>query len=328
MWKERLLRRSLPAVRRDLEELSAIGCDLVRFAVPDLASAQLLGELAATTAMPLVADIHFDYRIALACLDHPLAKVRINPGNIGEEWKVREVISKARDTGHLASDRGERGVASAAAPASQEPGQCPSQGGGTGNGITGEAEVHVRCILAEILRHRFDDTGEHPVLPKIRLSTAHRHDRGGTARFRASSAIQSGFPPFCRRGSATLSEFPFPRSPREEVLTAVEILRAAKARDQGVRLISCPRCGRASLDVHAFLEQVNFSIQRIKKPLVIAVMGCAVNGPGEARHADIGIAGAGKMAIIFKAGEVVRRVSHQQAAKVFLEEIDKLCVQQ
>jgi (E)-4-hydroxy-3-methylbut-2-enyl-diphosphate synthase len=327
MWKERLLRRSLPAVRRDLEELSAIGCDLVRFAVPDLASARLLGELAATTAMPLVADIHFDYRIALACLDHPLAKVRINPGNIGEEWKVREVISKARDTGislRIGVNAGSlprqlqslKNQASALLEAAELEMESLEKLRFTSAVFSLKSSDIDTTIRANVLFSRRYDYPLHigmteagPTIPGIVSNT-----------IGISSLLQKGIGDTVR---VSLSA-----TPREEVLTAVEILRAAKVRDQGVRLISCPRCGRASLDVHAFLEEVNYNIQHIKKPLVIAVMGCAVNGPGEARHADIGIAGAGKMAIIFKAGEVVRRVPHQQAAKVFLEEIEKLCMQE
>jgi (E)-4-hydroxy-3-methylbut-2-enyl-diphosphate synthase len=327
MWKERLQRRSLPAVRRGLDELSAIGCDLVRFAVPDLASARLLGELASSTAMPLVADIHFDYRIALACLDHPLAKVRINPGNIGEEWKVREVISKARDTGislRIGVNAGSlprqlqslKNQASALLKAAELEMESLEKLRFTSAVFSLKSSDIDSTIRANVLFSRKYEYPLHigmteagPLIPGIVSNT-----------IGISSLLQKGIGDTVR---VSLSA-----TPREEVLTAVEILRAAKARDQGVRLISCPRCGRASLDVHAFLEEVNFSIQRIKKPLTIAVMGCAVNGPGEARHADVGIAGAGKMAIIFKAGEVVRRVSHQQAAKVFLEEIEKLCVQE
>ena len=180
MWKDRLSARSLPAVRRELDELSAIGCDLVRFAVPDLESAQLLGELAATTTMPLVADIHFDYRIALACLDHPLAKVRINPGNIGEEWKVREVVSKARDTGIALRI----GVNAGSLPRQLQ--SLKNQAVALLKAAESEMEslerldIRLRGVLTEILRCRFDNTGQRPVLAEIRLSAPYRTDGGGS----------------------------------------------------------------------------------------------------------------------------------------------------
>ena len=327
MWKERLLRRSLPAVRRELEELSVLGCDLVRFAVPDVESAQLLGELAATTAMPLVADVHFDYRIALACLDHPLAKVRINPGNIGEEWKVREVVSKARDTGIALRI----GVNAGSLPRQLQ--SLKNQASALLKAAESEMESLEKLRFASAVFSLKSSDIDSTISANVLFSRRYDYPLhiGMTEAGPAIPGIVSntiGISSLLKKGIGDTVRVSLSATPREEVLTAVEILRAAKIRDQGVRLISCPRCGRASLDVHAFLEQVNFKIQHIKKPLAIAVMGCAVNGPGEARHADIGIAGAGRMAIIFKGGEIVRRVPHQQAAKVFLEEIEKLCVQE
>ena len=326
MWKDRLLRRSLPAVRRELDELSAIGCDLVRFAVPDLESAQLLGELAATTTMPLVADIHFDYRIALACLDHPLAKVRINPGNIGEEWKVREVVSKARDTGIALRI----GVNAGSLPRQLQ--SLKNQAVALLKAAESEMESLERLKFASAVFSLKSSDVDSTIRANVLFSQKYDYPLhiGLTEAGPAIPGIVSntiGITSLLKKGIGDTVRVSLSATPREEVLTAIEILRAAKVRDQGVRLVSCPRCGRASLDVHAFLEQVSFNIQHIRKPLVIAVMGCAVNGPGEARHADIGIAGAGKMAIIFKAGEVVRRVSHQEAVKAFLEEIEKICAQ-
>jgi (E)-4-hydroxy-3-methylbut-2-enyl-diphosphate synthase len=326
MWKERLTRRSLPAVRRTLDILAGYGCDFVRFAVPDIESAGLLGELAGSTRTQLIADVHFDYRIALACLDYPLAKVRINPGNIGEDWKVREVIAKAKDSGISLRI----GVNAGSLPLRLRP--LKNQALALVKAAESEMEALERLrFFSAVFSLKSSDIGT-TIRANVIFSRKYDYPLhiGMTEAGPAIPGIVRntvGIRSLLEKGIGDTVRVSLSASAEEEVLSAVEILRTANVRDSGVRLISCPRCGRASFDVHAFLELVSFKIHTIKKPLVVAVMGCAVNGPGEARHADIGIAGAGKMAIIFRAGEVVRRTSFQEAAKAFLEEIDKLCAQ-
>jgi (E)-4-hydroxy-3-methylbut-2-enyl-diphosphate synthase len=136
-----------------------------------------------------------------------------------------------------------------------------------------------------------------------------------------------GISALLRKGIGDTVRVSLSASPQEEVLSAVELLRSLRLRASGVHVISCPTCGRTTFDVKGFLEQVSFQIQQISTPLRIAVMGCAVNGPGEARHADLGIAGAGKMALIFKGDAIVKRVPFADAAVAFMEEIQKQCAQ-
>jgi (E)-4-hydroxy-3-methylbut-2-enyl-diphosphate synthase len=324
MWKEPLSLQSIPDVLSGIETLCALGCDLVRFAVPNAESAQVLGALAESSVLPLVADIHFDYRIALQCLDFPLAKIRINPGNIGEEWKVREVVAKASDNGiglrigvnagslpRLLQNMKNQAVAMVlAAESEMETLERVGFKDAVFSLKSSDVEVTIRANTSFSRRYDYPlhvgVTEAGPLVPGIVRNTL-------------------GVAALLRKGIGDTVRISLSASPQEEVLAAVELLRSLGVRASGARIISCPTCGRSSFDVKGFLEQVSIHIQKIRQPLVVAIMGCVVNGPGEATHADIGITGAGKMALIFKSGRVVRKVPFDNAATVFLEEIQKLC---
>lgn len=326
MWKKRLTRESLPAVHTGLEHLARIGCDLVRFAVPDNESADLLGTLARTSPLPLVADIQFDYRIALKCLDHPVAKVRINPGNIGEDWKVREVIAKARDNG-------------VSLRIGINAGSLPRRLKGLKN------KAHAMVTAAEDELEALERNGFHDAIFSLKSSDVESSVKANKIFSRkydyplhvgiteagplipgiVRSAV--GISSLLTKGIGDTVRVSLSAGCDEEVMAAIEILRIAKERIGGIRIVSCPRCGRSSFDVQGLLEQVSSFIQTVKKELVIAVMGCVVNGPDEARHADIGITGAGTSAIIFRRGVILRRVSFADAARAFREEIERLCAE-
>jgi (E)-4-hydroxy-3-methylbut-2-enyl-diphosphate synthase len=324
MWKKALSPADLPSVVSELERLSRLGCDIVRFAVPDAAAAELLGRLSRSTEMPLVADIHFDYRLALRCLDFSIAKIRINPGNIGEEWKVREMVEKAIGQGiplRIGVNAGslprslesEKDVALAMLKAAELEMEVIERLGFRDAVFSLKSSDVETTLRANAL---FSKTCDYPL--HIGVTEAGPLIAGIVKNtLGITGLLQQGIGDTIRVSLTSPSE--------DEVLTGLEILRSVKLRKAGVQIISCPRCGRSSFDVQGFLEDVSEFIYSIQKPLTIAVMGCVVNGPGEAKKADIGITGAGKYAILFRHGEMVRKVPYKDAVMAFKEEVQRLC---
>jgi (E)-4-hydroxy-3-methylbut-2-enyl-diphosphate synthase len=311
---------------RRIEALSALGCGLLRFAVPDMESAGTLGRLASMCSMPLAADIHFDYRLALRVLDFPVAKLRINPGNIGGKDRALKVMQKAQAKG--------------------VPVRIGVNGGSLPHDLRGEIaagrlkpeEALVRAAEREIAI--FDEAGFEDVVVSLKISSvsrtvaaarifAARNNRplhigvteagpliAGVARNAAAlyTLLSEGIGDTVR---VSLSD-----SMEREIIAAREILLAASenadaagvgkerfAAASGVRIVSCPRCGRCAFDTHAFIGRWETRLYALRKDITVAVMGCPVNGPEEARSADIGITGAGSKIIIFKRGTVCRRIS-------------------
>jgi len=326
MWKKPLAKDEIASTADSLERLSRMGCDLMRFAVPDEETAELLGALSRRTAMPLVADIHFDHRLALRCLDFPVAKIRINPGNIGDERKVREVVAKAAGQG-------------AALRIGVNEGSLPK-------GLENESDTALAMVKAaememdSLARLDFKD-----VVFSLKSSRVDTMVRANSLFSKAydfalhigvteagplipgivKNAI--GISELLRQGIGDTLRVSLTSSPDDEVLAGNEILRAVGCRNLGINIISCPRCGRTSFNVEKFLEDVSEFIQSIRIPLTIAVMGCVVNGPGEAKKADIGITGAGKNAIIFRNGEIIKKVPYSDAVNEFRSEVLRLCEQ-
>ncbi|MCX7040161.1 MAG: flavodoxin-dependent (E)-4-hydroxy-3-methylbut-2-enyl-diphosphate synthase [Spirochaetes bacterium] len=323
MWKKPLSSDALQEAAAGLRELERVGCDLVRFAVPDMASAECLGALAAESPLPLAADIHFDHRLALRCLDFSVAKIRINPGNIGEEWKVRDVVAKARDAGvclRIGVNAGslphglaaEHDVPAAMVKAAEE-----------------ELAVMARLDFTEVVVSLKSSDVEQTIEANRLFASRYDYplhvgvtEAGPLIPGIVKSAL--GIGGLLKEGIGDTVRVSLSASSLEEVIAGLEILRATRVRRDGVEIVSCPRCGRSSFDVQLFLEEVSDFIHGIKKPLTVAVMGCVVNGPGEAKKADIGITGAGKMAIIFKEGRAHRTVPFEEAASAFREEVEKL----
>jgi (E)-4-hydroxy-3-methylbut-2-enyl-diphosphate synthase len=326
MWKDPVPLPGSPAFESAalrIESLSALGCDILRFAVPDLASAEALGALAARSVLPLVADIHFDWRIALRCMDFPVAKIRVNPGNIGARWKVAEVVAKAKDKGVPIRI----GVNAGSLPEDLR-----------------DAEDRAAAVVEAAEREVavFDELGFADVVVSMKVSDvdatveanrrfASRHDIplhlgvteagpliAGVARNTAALV------PLLRENIGSTIRVSLSDSCESEVLSGREILSCAGKARKGVSIVSCPRCGRASFNTHAFTARWANRLYAMTADATIAVMGCVVNGPGEARHADLGITGAGDKVIIFRRGEIARTVSLEEADTVFEEELKKL----
>ena len=331
MWKEGITDLTEDSVKleriiKQLNELAMMGCDIVRFAVPDIESAAGLNLIAARTTMPLVADIHFDYKLALECLKGNVAAIRINPGNIGSVKNTRCVVEACRDngaairiginSGSLPQDLQKK---IAAGEISRAQGLCET--------AVREAQVFEDLKFDQyVVSMKSSDVKEtiecnrfyaqkynNPlhlgvteagpliggvVKSSIAFSTLLSEDIGDTIRVSLSAPMEN------------------------EVVAGINILKECGKRPGGVNLVSCPRCGRIGFDVHGFVDRWQKRLLSMDKNITIAVMGCVVNGPGEGRHADLGIAGTADKAIIFKKGKIVRTIEAKDADKVFEEELN------
>jgi (E)-4-hydroxy-3-methylbut-2-enyl-diphosphate synthase len=302
--------------------LEQIGCELLRFSVPDLQSAELLGELASRTDLPLVADIHFDHRLALRCLDFPIAKIRINPGNIGRADKVEELVRKAEDkevalrvgvnAGSLPKRlRREKNVARAMVRAAEEELSLLERLGYDRVIFSLKAADVETTVEANLL---FAESHDYPL--HIGVTEAGPLVQGTVKNTLAiARLLENGVGDTVR---VSLSD-----SPENEIIAARSILQNLGFRAFGPEVISCPTCGRTAFDVTGFLEKVQPFMRRIHKNITVAIMGCPVNGPGEAKRADLGITGSENQVVIFKKGKIIRRESADHAIEAFEEELEK-----
>ena len=322
MWKQPLSEDTLQETARKIAELEQLGCDLLRFAVPDAQSAEAFVKLTRMTPMPLVADIHFDYRLALRCMDGDAAKIRINPGNIGTEERVSAVIKKAHDTGTPLRI----GVNSGSLPADirnrmeQE----------IREGRNAE-EARAAALVAGAQREAalFDKHGFTQYLVSMKASSV-KETVLANERFAAVSSaplhlgvteagpLVSGIVKSALAFSTLLAQrigatvrVSLSDTMENEVIAAREILTECGKRKGGIRLVSCPRCGRNGFDVHGFVARWQHRLFAEQKEATVAVMGCVVNGPGEGRFADIGITGAENVILLFKRGVIVQRIDVQ-----------------
>ncbi len=328
MWKSALDFHETGEFERTLsriDNIAELGCDVVRFAVPDADTAESLGRLARESSMPLVADIHFDWKLALRCMDFPIAKVRINPGNIGARWKVAEVVAKAKGTGTSIRI----GVNAGSLP--EDLRQTADRASAVVEAAERELAVFDELDFANVLvSMKVSDVEETITANRLFAS---RHDiplhLGVTEAGPLIPGIvrnTAALVPLLHEGIGATIRVSLSDSMESEVMAAREILSCAGMRPQGVKIVSCPRCGRAGFDTHEFTRRWAPRLYALKMDIVVAIMGCAVNGPGEARHADLGITGAGDKIIIFRRGEVVRTVLHDAADEAFARELEALGV--
>jgi (E)-4-hydroxy-3-methylbut-2-enyl-diphosphate synthase len=345
MWKDRLSFSDLEGEAAKIliariDALAAMGCGLLRFAVPDMESAGILGRLSSMVSLPFTADIHFDYKIALRCLDFPIAKIRINPGNIGGADKVRRVLEKAAAKGVPIRI----GVNAGSLPLDlRQP---------VDSGSLDPAAALVEAAERELAV--FDQFGFTAVLVSMKASSAAQTMKANRLfASRRNVPLHIGVTeagpliagvvrntaallPLLSEGTGDTIRISLSDTPENEVIAAKEILASAaeiavaesregaanRLRQSMVTIISCPRCGRHSFDTHVFTERWMPRLYSMKKSLTLAIMGCAVNGPGEARHADLGITGAGDRVLIFRHGKVVRTIDAEDADTVFAEELN------
>ena len=313
------------ATVRQIEALAAAGCDIVRLAVPDKEAAANIGKIKAQTKVPLVADIHFDYRLALQAIEQGIDALRLNPGNIGGAENVRRVAEAAKARGipiRIGVNAG-----------SLDKRLLAKYGGVTAEALVESALEHVRLLEEQDFHDMKISLKAHDVpltLAAYRLMSE-RCDyplhlgitEAGTVR---SGIIKSavGIGALLAEGIGDTLRVSLTGDPIVEVRVAREILKSLGLRDYGPTLISCPTCGRTAIDLPLIAERVEERLSGIARPIQVAVMGCVVNGPGEGKHADLGIAGSGNKVVIFKKGKIVRTVDAKDADKVFREELNTL----
>lgn len=333
MWKDGILDvaendEALTELVKKINDLKALGCDILRFAVPDMRSAKSLVRIQDATDMPLVADIHFDYRLALECLKGNVAAIRINPGNIGSRDRVEKVVNSCREkgaairigvnTGSLPKDLAE-GVAQGKISRAEALAETAAREAAVFEEL--KFDQYVVSMKASSVQETIDANEAFAKKYDIPL-----HVGVTEAGPLITGIVKStmAFTHLLNEGIGSTIRVSLSSSPENEVITGREILHECGKRRGGVTLVSCPRCGRVGFDVHAFVDRWQNRLLALDKDITVAVMGCVVNGPGEGKHADLGIAGAGGKAIIFKKGEIVRTIPAEDADKVFEEELNSL----
>ena len=305
--------------------LEQAGCEIVRVAVPTMEAAQAIGQIKKAIHIPLVADIHFDYRLALQCAAEGVDKIRINPGNIGSQERVRAVAEACR-LHHIPIRIGVNG-------GSLEKPLLEQYGGVTAQALVDSAMGHVRLL---------NDCGFDDICLSVKCSHVPTNMQAYTLLSRQTDyplhlgVTEAGTPEMgvlksavgiggllCQ-GIGDTIRVSLTADPVEEVVAAKRILQAIDMRRSGPNLISCPTCGRTKYDMIPIAHEVEQRLRDCTKPITVAVMGCAVNGPGEARNADVGIAGGDGEGLLFRKGEILYKVPQERLVDALMAEIEKL----
>lgn len=304
--------------------LEAAGCEIVRVAVPTMEAAEAIEKIKARIHIPLVADIHFDYRLAISALHSGIDKIRLNPGNIGSKQRVSEVVALAKEKG-VPIRIGVNG-------GSLDKELYQKYGGVTAEALVESALRHV-AILDElnfkdiVISLKASDipltVESYRLLSKKVSYPLHLGitEAGTTYTGTIKSAIGIGI--LLYEGIGSTIRVSLTDDPVEEIKAAKKILEVMDLRQFGVKLISCPTCGRTEVDLVRIANILEEKVKGIDKNITLAVMGCAVNGPGEAREADIGIAGGKNEFLLFKKGIVVKKLKEEEVVSAVLDEIDR-----
>jgi len=304
-----------------INQLYSAGCEIARLAVPNINAANAFDKICSASPIPVVADIHFDYKLALTCIANGAAKIRINPGNIGSMDKVKEVANACKNRNipiRIGVNLGSMDEA------------IEGEFGRTPLAMVKSALAHIeilnRCDFDDIvISLKASDVSK--TVEAYRLmskSCKYPLHLGVTeAGTRYSGIIKSaiGIGSLLLDGIGDTIRVSLTAPPVEEIKAAKEILRAVGLYEGGAQLISCPSCGRCQIDQVRIANEVEKAIEHIKKPIKVAVMGCAVNGPGEAKDADIGIAGGDGCALLFKKGVIIRKIDEKDIVKTLIDEI-------
>ena len=306
-------------------QLEEAGCEIVRVAIPDQAAADAVGAIKKRIHIPLVADIHFNYRYALRCAEQGIDAIRSNPGNIGGEEKVKAVAQACGDR-HIPIRIGVNG------------GSLEKDLRAKYGGVTAEALVESALGHAALLeKHGFYDicfSVKSSDVPTTMAAYRLLHERseyplhlGVTEAGTPSMGLVKsamGIGGLLCMGIGDTLRVTLTADPVEEIYAAKKILKAAGVRKGGVNLIACPTCGRTRIDLIPMAEEVERRLSGCTKDITVAVMGCAVNGPGEASAADIGIAGGNGEGLLFRRGEILYKVPQERLVDALMEEIEKL----
>lgn len=308
-----------------IKALQAAGCDIVRLAVPDRKAAQNLGNIIREVDVPLVADIHFDYTLALAAIEQGISALRLNPGNIGGEEKVKAVVQAAK-ANHIPIRIGVNA-------GSLDKKILAKYGAITPEALVESAMQHIRILekldfydmkislkahdvpLTLAAYRLMSETVDYPL--HLGITEAGTVNTGII-----KSAV--GIGALLAEGIGDTFRVSLTGDPVVEVKVANEILKSLGMKEYGPNLIACPTCGRTSIDLPAIAAQVEKKLEGIKDTIDVAVMGCVVNGPGEARGADVGIAGGNGEGLVFRKGEIIRKVPEKMLVEELFKEIDAI----
>lgn len=307
------------------KELEAAGCDIIRAAVPDMAAVRLINELKNAVKIPVVADIHFDYRLALECVSAGVDKIRINPGNIGSEDRVKAVADACAN-----ADVPIRiGVNSG----SVEKEILAKYGSPTPEAMAESAMYHASLlekfdfnnIVISIKSSNVQNTvAAYETVASMCDYPLHLGVTEAGTKHMGIIKSAAGIGSLLAHGIGDTIRVSLTDEPVEEIKAGIDILKALNLRQNCVEIVSCPTCGRTRINMIEIAGKVTELLADCQKPLKVAVMGCAVNGPGEAREADIGIAGGDGCGLIFKKGEIIRKVSEDKLVEELMNEIEKM----
>ncbi|WP_250673860.1 flavodoxin-dependent (E)-4-hydroxy-3-methylbut-2-enyl-diphosphate synthase [Paraclostridium ghonii] len=307
-----------------IKRLEEVGCDVVRIAVPDMEAAKNIGEIKNNVNIPVIADIHFDYRLALEAIDQGIDGVRINPGNIGNIDKVKMVVNKCKEK-NLKIRIGVNG-------GSLEKELLEKYGSPTAEALVESALGHVKIL---------EDLDFYNIVISLKSSDIYKTieayeliskkvdyplhigitESGSIKKGTIKSSIGVGA--LLLKGIGDTIRISLTGDPTEEVIVGKEILRSLNLLNDKIKVISCPTCGRCNIDLISVVNEVEEKINKIDKDMTVAIMGCAVNGPGEAKEADIGIAGGKGEGLLFKKGEIIRKIKGDNLVEELLNEIEK-----
>ena len=307
-----------------IKRLEAVGCDIVRVAVPDMEAAKCIGEIKAGVNIPVIADIHFDHRLALEAIEQGIDGVRINPGNIGSIEKVKAVVEKCKER-NLKIRIGVNG-------GSLEKELLQKYGSATAEALVESALGHVKIL---------EDLDFHNIVISLKSSDIYKTleayeliskkvdyplhigitESGSVKKGTIKSSIGVGA--LLLKGIGDTLRISLTGDPTEEIIVGKEILRSLDLLNDKIKVVSCPTCGRCNIDLINTVNEVESKISHMDKNITVAIMGCAVNGPGEPREADIGIAGGKGEGLLFKKGEIVRKIKGDRLVEELLEEIEK-----
>lgn len=320
MYDSTLINADVDAIVERIALLNQMGCDLIRFSFVSEADEPAFREICSRSVIPVVADIHFDYKMALMALDSGADKIRINPGNIGAKWKCEEVVRAAKARG-------------AAIRIGLNTGSLPK-----GHENEDPVELMVNTALQYI--EDFESWGFDNTVVSLKSSDIDNSMRAARL-FKAKSEypLHLGI---TEAGSAVTSavrsawalgtllkerigdtlRVSINGSIEDEIIAGVEILRTLGLREEGVRIVACPRCGRHTFDSQGFLSQVQNKLLALNKNISVAIMGCSVNGPGEAKNADYAVTGIGRKIFLYKKGVLFKEVDKSDAEKALFEAIE------
>lgn len=313
------------ATVEQIKRLAAVGCDIVRLAVPDMDAALALKKIKAKVDIPLVADIHFDYRLALAAIENGVDALRLNPGNIGDKDRVSAVVKEAK--------KNRIPIRIGVNAGSLDKALLAKYGRPTPEAMVESAMQHIAILE----KFDFYDTKISLKAHDVPLTVAayqlisQRTDyplhlgitEAGTVK---SGIIKSsvGIGALIAQGIGDTFRISLTGDPVEEVKVANQILKSLNLREYGPTLVSCPTCGRCNINLAEIAAKVEEKLSDVKRPISVAVMGCVVNGPGEAKEADVGIAGGKNEGLVFKKGEILRKVPEECLVEELFLEIDQI----